>query len=330
MTQPGSVIPPQPGWWVRSGRAGTVSPTYGWENVSVGNVPLVYGAKRSILLPNPGNHMYPILTTMRQAMAGGKILTRPRVDEYGDPGIGARTKIYIPNPGGRTYPLLRPFRLGSPILIRSTGATPVFDSVGTMSGAINAASGSWTQTIAASTTLIVDVIQDRGGAPTSVIYDPTGANIALSQIGSVILGSANGASAQHTRWAAQNIPGGSGKTISVPSFVGGSTPWLIGASISYRGVNLIGTTTTVGPTTISPITQVVPAPSAGTIAIQGFGVAANTGGAASASSYTGGTVRNPLVGSLTWTCFAETALGATFSAVIASGYASSMSTVLSS
>jgi hypothetical protein len=129
MTQPESVIPPQPGWWVRSGRAGTFTETYGWTGHFVGQIPLVYGAKRSIILPNSGNLTYPILTPLRQAMTGGKILTRPLVDEYGDPGKGARTKIYIPNPTGRTYPILRPFKLGSPIL-SSSSIPVVFDSAG--------------------------------------------------------------------------------------------------------------------------------------------------------------------------------------------------------
>ncbi len=129
MTQPESVIPPQPGWWVRNSRAGTIAQTYGWSGYFSGNVPLIYGAKRSILLPNSGNYVYPILLPLRQAMAGGKILTRPHADEYGDPGVGALTRIYIPNQANRTYPILRPFKLGNPIL--STSSIPVvFDSSG--------------------------------------------------------------------------------------------------------------------------------------------------------------------------------------------------------
>lgn len=36
MTAPGSIIPPNPGWWVRKDRIGVAEPTYGWAGVATG------------------------------------------------------------------------------------------------------------------------------------------------------------------------------------------------------------------------------------------------------------------------------------------------------
>lgn len=152
MTQPGSIIPPQPGWWVRDTRSGTTESTYGWDAEAGGSIPQVYGAKTRILLPHMASQVYPVLMPLRQAMRGGKIFTRPPVDEYGDPGIGTQTSIKVPRPEHPTYPLLPTFRLGMRTIKRVSDVVR-FDSLGASDKGLKS-SWAWSHTLGANATAL--------------------------------------------------------------------------------------------------------------------------------------------------------------------------------
>lgn len=104
-------------------------------------------ARASIVLPNPGRVVYPILPVLRQAMQGGK--TPQRLSAADDPTKGAMTSIVLPNPTSLVYPVLgalRQPRTGQGVLVAASPVTPVATGAGTQ---VNGSPMTWTDTIPA-------------------------------------------------------------------------------------------------------------------------------------------------------------------------------------
>lgn len=233
MTQPGSIIPPQPGWWVRSDKSGTVTPSYGWETDTGGSIPRVFGAKRTIILPQMASKVYPLLMPLRMAMQGGKIYTRPSVDEHGDPGIGALTSIRIPRPEHPTYPLFPEYRLGMRKIALDSDLV-IFDSVGSKAVGV-ASSWSWTHSFGVNANaLIVYVYFEYSSAPGALTVK-VGTTV-IPQLVSLTVGSSSGITTVIQAYGMLNPPSGAMSAQLASGSVG-----MTMNSVAYQNVSAFGT-----------------------------------------------------------------------------------------
>jgi hypothetical protein len=239
MTQPGSIIPPQPGWWIRTSKSGIATSVYGWQNShSSGKIPTPYGAKPRILLPNMSSRVYPVLMPLRQAMAGGKIFTRPPMDEYGDPGRGALTSIWIPRPEHPTYPLFPVFRLGMRSIHQASDFAQ-FDSIGAGASSLGS-TWSWSQTLGtAANALLVHLYLEYTSAPGALTVKI--GSTTIPQLVSITPGTLSGITTYVQTYVILNPPVG---VQSMSATLGSGTVYMAINSVAYRNVSGFGTPVT--------------------------------------------------------------------------------------
>lgn len=198
----------------------------------------IFGAPRSIVLPNQGNRVYPILNTIRTAFQGGKTPTRPYADEHGDPTLGAKSKIILPNEGNRAYPLLHGFRLSASVNNRYSDVV-LFDAVGS-AGTGPGSSWSWTHSVGSNASVLIVYLHfayaTSIGARTVKIGTTSLTNV-------VSLLTANNVSGDYTyveAWALTAPPIGASQTMTV-SVASGSALGFAANSVSYQNVSQLGT-----------------------------------------------------------------------------------------
>lgn len=196
-------------------------------------------AKTSIVLPNPGRVVYPLLPVLRQAMQGGK--TPQRLSAADDPTKGAMNAIILPNAGSLVYPVLGALRHPRQGALALSSTSVAYLAAGAGVAAF-ASSASFTDTIPSGTNC--SLIWAEIGNTSSFSASIGGVNATL--VGNVQVDNTFGPTI--FCFSLRNPPTGS-QTVSVTQ--GGGNVLVI-ETVHYANVSSIGTPVTIGLQTGQP------------------------------------------------------------------------------